>query len=88
VSGAHIFSDTYANGTWQVGNGVNATVSSSVGGAVAVTDSNGQVELRVFATAPNTKLVLSAVWVVGQVEHRGTVEVSIASDGTATINLD
>jgi Ca2+-binding RTX toxin-like protein len=88
VSGAHIFSDTYANGTWQVGNGVNATVSSAVGGAVAVTDSNGQVELRVFATAPNTKLVLSAVWVAGGVEHFGTVEVSIASDGTATINLD
>ena len=90
VAGAHLLtSDAYANGSWQVGSGLVGVLTSTLGGSAAITDSNGQLSLPVFATAPNSTMTLRAVWVDGNgVTHRGSVQVSITADKNATITLD
>ena len=90
VAGAHLLTnDAYANGSWQVANGIVGSLTSTLGGSAAITDSNGQLTLPVFATAPNSSITLRAVWVDGNgVTHRGSVQVSMVADKNATITLD
>ena len=90
VSGAHLLtSDAYANGSWQVANGIVGVLTSTIGGSGAITNTDGQVALKVFATAPNSSMTLKAIWIDGGGQtHRGSVQVSMVADKNATINLD
>ena len=89
VAGAHLLTiDAYANGSWQVASGIVGVLTSTLGGAQAVTNGDGQVTLQVFATAPNSSMTLWAVWIDGGVTHQGQVQISMAADKNATINLD
>jgi hypothetical protein len=63
-------------------------VSTQLGGAAAVTNSNGQVELAVFATAPNNPMTLRAVWIDAQQQaHEGFVLISVVTDRSVSIDL-
>jgi len=90
VAGAHLLtSGAYANGSWQVANGIVGVLTSTIGGSGAITNADGQVTLNVFATAPNSSMTLKAIWVDSNgVTHRGSVVVSMVGDKNATIVLD
>jgi hypothetical protein len=89
VSGAALFTDYfYASGTWQVAAGINGLVSTQLGGVAAVTNTNGQVELSVFATAPNNPMTLRAVWIDAQQQtHSGFVVLTVVADRSVSIDL-
>jgi hypothetical protein len=89
VADAQIYTDYfYSSGTWQVAAGINGLVSTQLGGAAAVTNANGQVELAVFATAPNNPMTLRAVWIDAQQQtHRGVVVINVVADRSVSIDL-
>jgi Ca2+-binding RTX toxin-like protein len=89
VEGAALYTDYfYSSGTWQVAAGTNGLVSTQLGGAAAVTNANGQVELAVFATAPNNPMTLRAVWIDAQQQaHEGFVLISVVTDRSVSIDL-
>jgi hypothetical protein len=89
VSGAALFTDYfYSSGTWQVAAGVNGLVSTQLGGAAAVTNANGQVELAVFATAPSNPMTLRAVWIDAQQQTlSGLVVLTVVADRSVSIDL-
>jgi hypothetical protein len=89
VADAQLYTDYfYSSGTWQVAAGINGLVSTQLGGAAAVTNANGQVELAVFATAPNIPMTLRAVWIDAQQQtHRGYVVINVVADRSVSIDL-
>jgi hypothetical protein len=89
VEGAQLYTNYfYSSGTWQVAAGINGLVSTQIGGAAAVTNANGQVELSVFATATNNPMTLRAVWIDDQQQtHEGLVSITVVTDRSVSIDL-
>ena len=78
----------YSSGTWSLAAGINGMVSTQLGGSAAVTNANGQVELSVFATAPNNPMTLRAVWIDAQQQtHSGFVVLTVVADRSVSIDL-